>query len=144
MHRTIGDAILYGLIPTGVLGVAAAGHQAVVTDERKRIGAARGIVSDHRIGTERALATEGQCAELLGRYTALKFVVEGLTRPRAVAGERITLPGEAVVGDVGGWHVGELAGLRVDAGRSVEHREPILHELYLASDAHTGLREVIR
>src|SRR5262249_41941937 len=67
VHRSVGDAILYGLVPTGGLGVTTAGHQAVVADERKRIGAARRIISEHCIGTERALTTECQCAELLGR-----------------------------------------------------------------------------
>src|SRR4029077_3447824 len=35
MDRTIGHAIFHGVIPTGVLGVAAAGHQAVIADERE-------------------------------------------------------------------------------------------------------------
>src|SRR5579863_2145659 len=33
MDRAIGQAILHGVVPTGVLGVAAAGHQAVIADK---------------------------------------------------------------------------------------------------------------
>src|SRR5271163_3490372 len=44
MDRTIGDAILQGVVPTGVLGVAAAGHGAVISDVRKGIAAAGRIV----------------------------------------------------------------------------------------------------
>src|SRR4029077_4517615 len=100
--------------------------------------------TEHCIGTEGALTAEGQGPELRGRYTALEFVVKGLTRARAVAGERITAPGEAVVGDVGGCHVGELAGLWIDAGRSIEHNEPVVRKLDLALDAHPRLRQIVR
>src|SRR6516162_2478406 len=98
MDRTIGYAILNGAVPTGVLSIAAASHQAVVTDERKRVSAAGRIVREHCIGTQRPLTTEGQCAEPLGRYTAQEFVIEGLTRARAVAGEGIGGPGETIIG----------------------------------------------
>ena len=144
MDRSIAEAIFHRVVPTGVLGVAAAGHQAVIADERKGIGAAGRIVSEHRIGTERALTTEGQRAEMCGRYTAKEFVIEGLARARAVAGKRVAAPREAGVGGVGGRQVGELAGLRIDAGRRVEHNEPVIHELYLRLDAQTRLRQVVR
>jgi hypothetical protein len=65
MDRTIGEAIFEGLVPTGVLGVAAAGHRAVIADVRKGVGAAGRIVSEHRIGAESALTTEGQRAEMV-------------------------------------------------------------------------------
>src|SRR5208282_6670357 len=107
--------------PAGVFGVAAAGHGAVIPNVGKRIGAARRIVLEHRIGADRALTTEGQRAEKLGRYTAIVFVIEGLARARAVDGERIAGPGKAVVGDLSGRRVGEQAGLRIDASGSVEH-----------------------
>src|SRR5580658_6843285 len=97
MHRAVGDAIFDGVVQTGVLGVAAAGHQAVIADERKGIGPAGRIVSEHRIGTESALTTEGQRAEIRGRYATIEFVVENLARTRAVAGERIAASGEASV-----------------------------------------------
>src|SRR5580698_1585815 len=102
MDRTIGEAILQGVVPTGVLGVAAAGHRPVISDVRKGIAAAGRIVKEHRIGTEGALTTEGQGAESRGRYTAIVFVVEGLARARAVDGYRIAAPRKAVVLDVGG------------------------------------------
>src|SRR5208283_5227350 len=101
MDRAIGEAILHGVIPTAVLGVAAAGHRAVIPDVGKGIGAARRIVTEHRIGAERALTTEGQRAEMRGRYTAVVFVIEGLARACAVDGYRIAAPGKAVVDDVG-------------------------------------------
>src|SRR3984957_7887948 len=107
MDGTIGDAIFYGLVPTGVLGVAAAGHRVVISNVRKGVGAAGRIVSEHRIRTERALTTEGQRAERRGRCAAIEFVIEGLARARAVAGFRIAAPGQAVVRGVGGCHVGE-------------------------------------
>src|SRR5271163_1877405 len=69
MDRAIGEAILESVVPTGVLGVAAAGHRAVIPDVRKGIAAAGRIINEHRIGTERALTTECQRAELRGRYT---------------------------------------------------------------------------
>src|SRR5208283_5062317 len=93
MDRTIGEAIFHRIVPSGVLGVAAAGHRAVVPDVRKRVGAAGRIISEHRIGTERALTPEGQRAEMRGGHTAVEFVIEGLARPRAVAGYRISVPG---------------------------------------------------
>src|SRR5277367_2892510 len=98
MDRAIGEAILQGVVPTAVLGVAAASHRAVIPDVRKGIAAARRIVNEHRIGTESALTTEGQRAEMRGRYTAIDFVIEGLARARAVDGERIAAPRKAVVG----------------------------------------------
>src|SRR5208282_531320 len=77
MDRTIGEAIFHGVVPTGVLRVAAAGHQSVIADERKGIGSAGRIVSEHRIRTESALTTDGQRAEIRVRYTAIEFVIEG-------------------------------------------------------------------
>ncbi len=101
MNGAIGEAILQGVVPTAVLGVAAAGHRAVITDVGKGIGAAGRIVKQHRIGAERALAAEGQRAELRGRYTAIVFVIEGLACARAVDGFRIAGPGKPVVVDIG-------------------------------------------
>src|ERR1035438_3682254 len=132
MDRAIGEAILQGVVPTAVLGVAAAGHRAVIPDVRKGIGAAGRIVSEHRIGAESAPTTEGQRAEMRGRYTAIVFVIEGLARARAVDGYRIAAPGKAVVGGLGGRRVGEQAGLRIDASGSVEHDEPARQKLFLA------------
>src|SRR5580658_8136062 len=109
MDRAIGEAILHGVVPAGVFGVAAASHRAVIPDVRKGIGAAGRIVLEHRIGAERALTTEGQRAETRGRYTAIVFVIERLARARAVDGERIAGPGETVVYDIGLWRVGEQA-----------------------------------
>src|SRR5580700_10962922 len=80
MGQAIGEAILQGVVPTGILGVAAAGHRAVIPDVRKGIAATSRIVEEHSIGTERALTTEGQRAENRGRYTAIVFVIEGLAR----------------------------------------------------------------
>src|SRR3984957_12944396 len=51
MDGAIGEAILQGVVPTAVLGVAAAGHRAVISDVRKGIGAAGRIVKEHRIGS---------------------------------------------------------------------------------------------
>src|ERR1700685_1573105 len=102
MARAKGEAILHGVVPAAVLGVAAAGHRAVIPDVRKGIGAAGRIVNEHRIGTERALTTEGQRPEMRGRYTAIEFVIEGLARARAVDGVRIAAPGKAVVDGLGG------------------------------------------
>jgi hypothetical protein len=93
MDRTIAKAIFDGLVPTGVLGVAAASHRAVIPDVRKGVGAAGRIISEHRIGTKRALTTEGQRAELRGRCAGIEFVIEGLARARTVAGDRISVPG---------------------------------------------------
>src|SRR5271163_3028745 len=107
MDRAVGEAILQGVIPTAIFGVAASGHRAVVSDVGKGVGTAGRIVLDHRIGAERTLTSEGQRAEKFGRYTAIVFVVEGLPRPRAVNGERIAGPGEAVVDDLGFRRVGE-------------------------------------
>src|ERR1700676_4209201 len=60
MDGAIGEAILQGVVPTAVLGVAAAGHRAVIADVGKGIGAAGRIVKEHRIGAESALTAEGQ------------------------------------------------------------------------------------
>src|SRR6202034_3460320 len=87
MDRTEVEAIFHGLIPTGVLGVAAAGHRAVIPDIRQGVRAAGRIVSENRIGAERALTAESQRAERRGRVAAIVFVIEGLARARAVAGE---------------------------------------------------------
>ena len=135
MDRAIGEAILHGGVPTAVFGVAAAGHRAVIPDVRKGIAAAGRIVKEHRIGTESALTTEGQRAEMRGRYTAIDFVIEGLARARAVDGVRIAFPGKAVVDGLGGRRVGEQAGLRIDASVSVEHNRPARPKLFLAPDA---------
>jgi hypothetical protein len=140
VNRTVAEAIFRGVIPAAVLGVAAARHRAVIADVREGVGAAGRIVGQHGIGAERSLTTEGQRAERLGRYTAIEFVIEDLTGARAVDGFRIAAPGQAIVGEVGGRGVGELAGIRIDAGRCVEHHGPAVQELFLASDAHTGLR----
>src|ERR1700733_10324518 len=59
MDRASDEAILHGVVPTGVLGVAAAGHRAVIPDVRKGVGAGGRIISEHRVGTKRALTTEG-------------------------------------------------------------------------------------
>src|SRR5580704_14196220 len=97
MGRASDEAVLHGVIPTGVLGVAAAGHSAVIPDVRKGIAAACRIVEEHRIGAESALTTEGQRANMPRRYTGVVFVIEGLARARAVDGLRIAAPGKAVV-----------------------------------------------
>src|ERR1700729_2935458 len=101
MGRAKGGAILQGIVPTGVLGVAAAGHGAVIADVGKSIGAAGRIVLEHRIGAESALPSEGQRADILGRDTGIVFVIERLARARAVDGLGIAGSGEAVVGDLG-------------------------------------------
>src|SRR5580692_8580018 len=59
MDRTNGEAILQSVVPTAVLGVAAAIHGTVIADVRKPIAAADRIVLQHRVGAERALPTEG-------------------------------------------------------------------------------------
>src|SRR5215469_8902580 len=115
MNGTIGEAILQGVVPTAVLSVATAGHRAVIPDVRKGIGAAGRIVNKHGIGTERALTTESQRPENLGRYTAIEFVIEGLARARAIDDERIAGSRQAVVDGLGGRRVGQQAGLRIDA-----------------------------
>src|SRR5277367_1318428 len=89
MDRAIGEPILHGGVPTAVLGVAAAGHRAVIPDVGKGIAAAGRIVKEHRIGAESALTTERQRAEMRGRYTGIDFVVEGLAGARTVDGVRI-------------------------------------------------------
>src|ERR1700691_5344507 len=142
--RAIGEAILHRVVPTAVVSVAAAGHRPVITDVGKGISASGRIVLEHRVGAERALTTEGERAEFLGRYTAIIFVIEGLARTRAVDGFRIAGPGEAVVDDVGGWRVGKQAGLRIDARGSVEHDGPARRKLFLAPDAETRLLQVVR
>jgi len=43
------------------------------------------------------LTTEGQRAEMRGRYTAMDFVIEGLAHARAVDGVGIAAAGKAVV-----------------------------------------------
>src|SRR5271166_1437288 len=100
MDRANGEAILHGVVPTAVFGVAAACHRAVIPDVGKSIAAAGRIVTEHRIRAERALTTEGQRSETRGRYTAIDFVIEGLARARAVDGVRIAFPGKTVVHDV--------------------------------------------
>src|SRR5580693_6043742 len=102
MDWAMGEAILHGGIPTAVLGVAAAGHCAVVADVGKGIAAAGRIEKQHRVGTERALATEGHGTEILRRYTGIDLVIEGLARARAVDGIRIAAPGKTVVDGLGG------------------------------------------
>src|SRR5580704_9824855 len=97
MDRAIADAILQGVVPTAVVGVAAASHRAVIPDVGKAVAATNRIVKKHRIGAERALTAEGHRAEMVGRYTAIIFIVEGLARARAVDGFRIAGPGKAVV-----------------------------------------------
>src|SRR3984957_7394400 len=52
VDRPIGDAILQGGFPTAILGVAAAGHRAVIADVRKAIATADRIVLEHRICAE--------------------------------------------------------------------------------------------
>src|ERR1700722_5496135 len=100
MNRANSETILHGVIPTAVFGIAAASHRAVIPNVRKRIAPAGRIVLQHRIGAERTLTTEGQGAEKLGRDSTIDFVIERLTRPRAVDGVRIASPGKAVVDDV--------------------------------------------
>src|SRR5579862_8058562 len=73
MNRAHGEAIFHGVIPAAVFGVAAACHRAVVADVRKSIAAASRIVTEHHIGTERTLTTEGQRAEMRRRYTGIDF-----------------------------------------------------------------------
>src|SRR5208283_2045239 len=131
MDGTIGEAILEGVVPTAVLGVASTGHRAVIPDVGKGIAAARRIVKEHGIGTERALTAEGQRTELFGRNTATDFVIEGLARACAVDGVRIAAPGKAVVDDLGGRRIGDQAGLRIDAGGSVELNGPAGQKLFL-------------
>ncbi len=88
MDRAIGEAILQVVIPTAVLGVAAAGHRAVISDVRKGIAADDRIVKKHRISAERALTTEGQRAEMSGRYAPIDLVIEGWpARPPSMAYE---------------------------------------------------------
>ena len=89
MHRTVGDSIFDGLVPTGVVGVAAASCRAVISDVRKGIGAVGRIIREHRIGPESALTPKGQRAVIRGRYAAKEFIVEGLARARTVARYRI-------------------------------------------------------
>src|SRR5580704_13563127 len=86
MDGATGEAILHGRVPATVFRVAAPGHRAVIPDVGKRIAAAGWIVEQHRIGTERALTATRQRAEMLGRYTAIDFVIEGLAGARAVDG----------------------------------------------------------
>src|SRR5271170_5144840 len=101
MDWAIGDAIFQGVVPTAVLGVAAAGQRAVIPDVRKGVAAAGRIVLEHRIGAERTLTAESQRAELRGRYTGIEFVVERLARARAVNCFGVAGPGKPVVHDIG-------------------------------------------
>ena len=144
MDRAAGNAIFHRVVPAGVLGVATTSHQAVVADVGEGVRARGRIVGEHRIGPERALAAEAQGAVSRGRYAAIELVVDGLARARAVAGLGIAAPGKAVVAGVGGRHVGELAGLRIDARRSIEHHRPAGHELFPGLDAQPRLRQVVR
>src|SRR5580658_9953066 len=143
MGRASGEAILHGVVPTGVLSVAAAGHRAVISDVRKGIAAPSRIVLQHRIGAERALTPESHRAESLGCYTAIIFVIEGLAGTRAVDGVRIAAPGKSVVDGLGGGRVGKLAGIRIDPGGSVEHNGPAGRKLFPATDTETGLLQVV-
>src|SRR5580700_8905711 len=135
MDRANGEAILHGVVPTGVLGVAAAGHRAVISDVRKGIAASSRIVLEHSIGTESALTPESQRAERRGRYTAIVFVIERLAGARAVDGIRIAAPGKAVVDGHGRCRVGQLPGLPIDASPSVAHNGPARRKLFPAPDA---------
>ncbi len=144
MDRTEGEAIFHGIVPTGVLGVAAAGHRAVIADERKGIGAAGRIVSEHRIGTESALTAEGQRAESRGRYTAKELIIEGLAGARAVAGERIAAAGQTVVEVL----VAAMLASWPDCGlmpvEALNTTDQPGQKLLLAPDAETRLRQVVR
>src|ERR1700679_711822 len=93
MNRAKGVAVFDRLVPTGVLGVAAARHRAVIADVREGVGAARRIIGEHRVCTESALTTEGQRAEVGGGGAGVELVVEGLTCACTVAGFRIGGPG---------------------------------------------------
>src|ERR1700729_1112231 len=97
MERAIGEAILHGVVPAGVFGVAAAGHRAVVSDVREGVGPPGWIVLQHRVGTERALAPQGKRAVVRRGNPAEKLVVERLAGSRAVAGFGVAASGEAVV-----------------------------------------------
>src|SRR5579862_1467831 len=144
MDGAIGDAIFHGVIPTAVFGVAAAGHGSVISDVREGIGASGGIVLQHGIGTERALPTEGQRAESLGRYASIVFVVEGLAGARAVDCKGVAAAGKSVVDDLSGRCVGKQAGLGIDSGGCIEDDVPALRKLYFAPDTQTRLLQVIR
>src|SRR5579862_4456067 len=143
MYGTIGEAILESVVPTAVLGVTAAGHGAVVADIGKGIAAASWIVKKHRIGAERALPAEGQRAEMRGRNTGVDFVVERLAGTCAVDSVGIACAGKAVVDDVRLGCVSEQAGLRIDAGGRIKNDVPAMKELFLATDAETGLLQVV-
>src|ERR1700689_451301 len=82
MDRTIGEAILHRVVPSGILRVAAAGHRPVVPNVRKGIAASNRIVEQHHIGPESSLTAEGQRPEMRGRYTGIVFVIEWLARAR--------------------------------------------------------------
>src|ERR1700733_9740946 len=106
MDRPIDEPILHSVIPARVLGVAAARHRAVVSDVRKGIAAGDRIVEEHRIGAERSLTAEGERTVMVGRNAAIVFVVEGLSRARAVDRFRVVASGKAVVVYVGSRCVG--------------------------------------
>src|SRR5208282_4371748 len=59
VDRAHGEAILDGVIPTAVLGVAAAIHGTVIPNVGEGIRPASRIVKKHGISAERALAPEG-------------------------------------------------------------------------------------
>ena len=143
MDRAIGDAIFEGVVPTGVLGVAAPCHRAVIADVRKSVAAAGGIVLEHGISAERTLAAEGQSAELFGGNTAIDFVVERLASAGAINGVGISGTGKTIVDGLRGGSVGEQARLWIDAGGSVEDNGPARKKLFPAADAETGLLKVV-
>src|SRR5579863_4317125 len=97
MHVLVREPILERVIPTRVLRVARTGHRPVVPDVRKGIATAGGIVLEHRIGAEGALATKGHRAQMRRGYAAVEFVVERLTLARAVDRRRVALSGQAGV-----------------------------------------------
>src|SRR5258708_9932469 len=73
MDRANGEAILHGVIPTAVFGVAAARPRAVVPDVRKSRGAAGWFATVHRIGAERGLTPAGQRAQMRPRSAGIDF-----------------------------------------------------------------------
>src|ERR1700722_11183149 len=80
---------------------------------------------------------------MIGRNPAIIFVIEGLTGARAVDGVRIGGSGQAVIDELGGRGVGQQAGLRIYAGGTVEDDIPAGRKLFLASNADTGLLQVV-
>src|SRR6202789_1660006 len=144
MNRAQDEAILYRVVPTTVVGVAAAGHRAVIPDVGKSISSARRIVKQHGIGAETPLTTESQRAKMLRRDAGIEFVIERLACTRAVDGFRVAGSGKAVVGGVGGGRVGEQARLRIDASGSVEHYRPPGEKLFPGPDAQPCLLQIVR